>query len=218
MAGRRESASRDFVLAYGQWGRRVARRTRLSRGSVSVGSSWQAPWVAMDHTAVGPAAAGVHTGMVRGRVFGCNIKCLAHENVKRSKRQTKRNERVVWTDRKKGKKVPPLRAERRVTTYTRFQHAEKVRVCISAERMWLPCARILRSEGRIRPCRLVDTCHNRTPREPFSRVRSDTTVAVRTTRPNRRLPVQRSPHTALPPRNQDAGNSKKSTLRNAESA
>jgi hypothetical protein len=171
----------------------------------------------MDQAAVGPAAAGVHTGVVRGRESGCNIKCLAQENVKRSSRQTKRNERVVWTDRRKGKEVPPLRAERRVTTHTRFRDAKKVRVCISAERMWLPCARILRSGGRIRSCRLVDTCHNRTPRAPFSRVRSDATVAVRTTRPNRRLPVQRSSHTPLPPRNQGAGNSKKSTLRNAES-
>ena len=171
----------------------------------------------MHQAAVCPAAAGVHAGVVRGRVFGCNIKCLVQENVKRSRRQTKWNERVVWTDRRKGKKVAPLRAERRVTTYTRFRNAKKVRECISAERRWLPCARILRSGGRIRPCRLVDTCHNGTPREPFSRVRSDTTVAVRTTRPNRRLPVQRSPHTAMPPRNQGAGNSKKSTLRNAES-
>jgi len=127
----------------------------------------------MDQAAVGPAAAGVPTGLVRGREFGCNIKCLAQENVKRSNRQTKRNERVVWTNRRKGNEVPPLRAERRVTTYTRLRDAKKVRVYILAERMWLPCARILRSQERIRSCRLVDTCHTRSPHAPFSRVRSD---------------------------------------------
>jgi hypothetical protein len=59
--------------------------------------------------------------------------------------ETKRARRV---DRpKEGKKVPPLRAERRVTTYTRFRDAEKVRVCISAERMWLPRASILQNGG-----------------------------------------------------------------------
>jgi transposase len=34
----------------------------------------------MDQAAVCPTAAGVHTGVVRGRVFGCNIKCLAQES------------------------------------------------------------------------------------------------------------------------------------------
>lgn len=126
----------------------------------------------MHQAAVGPAAAGVHTGVVRGREFGCNIKCPDRETVKRSNCQTKRNDRVVWTDRRKGNEVLPLRAERRVTTYTRFRDAEKVHVCIPAQRMRLPRARILRSQGRIRSCGLVDTCHNRTPRAPFSRVRS----------------------------------------------
>lgn len=70
----------------------------------------------MDQAAACPAAAGGHADVVRSRVFGCNIKCLAEENVKRSRRQTRRKERVEWTDRREGKKVLPLRAERRVTT------------------------------------------------------------------------------------------------------
>ena len=172
----------------------------------------------MGQAAVGPAAAGVHTGVVRGRVFGCNIKCLAQENVKRSRRQTKRNERVAWTDRRKGKKFRPCApsgASRRIRD---FETPKRFACVFRRNGCGCHARAFCKVEGRIRPCRLVDTCHNGTPREPFPRVRSDTSVAVWATRPNRRLPVQRLPRTALPPRSHGAGNSKKSTLRNAESA
>ena len=150
----------------------------------------------MDQATACPAAACGQTGVVRGRVFGCNIKCLAQEKVQRLRRQTRRKERIVWTDRREGKKVPPLRAERRVTTYSGFRGTEKVRVCILAVRMGLPFARIMRRGGPIRPRRLVDTCRHGTPREPFSRVRPGTMVAARTRRPDPRLSVRRSPHAA----------------------
>jgi hypothetical protein len=173
----------------------------------------------MDQGAACRAAAGGHADVLRSRVFGCNIKCLARENVKRSRRQTKRKERLEWTDRREGKKVPPLRAEKHGTTSTRFSGVDKVRVCILAERRQLRLARIMRRGGPIRPRRLVDTCRHGTPREGFSRVRPGKIVArhIRCVRTDDRRFRDGSTQ-RLQLRNQGEGNSNKSTLRNAECA
>lgn len=172
----------------------------------------------MEHAAACRATAGGHADVVRSRVFGGNIKCLVRENVKRSRCRTKRKERAEWTGRREGKQVPPLRAEQHVTTCMRFCGVAKVRVCILAERRQLRPGRIMRRGGPIRPRRPVDTCRHGTPRERFSRVRPNTIVTRRrrcVATDDRRFrdgSTQR-----LPLRNQGEGNSKKSTLRNAES-
>ena len=173
----------------------------------------------MDQAAACRAAAVGHADVVRRRVFGCNIKCLAQENVKRSCRQDEA-EGACGVDRPKGgKKVPPLRAEQHVTTCMRFGGVDKVRVCILAERRQLRLARIMRRGGPIRPCRFVDTCRHGTPRERFSRLRPDMIVA------RRRRCLATDGHRfrdgstqRLPRRNQGEGNSKKLRLRYAESA
>jgi hypothetical protein len=71
----------------------------------------------VDDVAAGQTAtAGCHAFMVRGRVFGCIIKCPVQEDGKPPKHGKTRNGIFSRTRRRKGKTVRLMLAENRATT------------------------------------------------------------------------------------------------------